>query len=67
MFRSEINGHHENQEVCLKIFPPQVAAGESAVAQLEPVDPFQHRARGEGFPWRLVCHDTQPSGGKLRD
>lgn len=59
MFRSEVNGHHENQEICLSIFPPQVTAGESAVAQLESVDPYNHGVRRRGVPWSLVCGDRQ--------
>ena len=59
MFRSEINGWHENQEVCLTVFPPQITAGETALAQLEPADPSWHRARRGVLPWRLVCDETQ--------
>lgn len=59
MFRSEINGHHENQEVCLSVFPPQVTAGETAIAQLEPIDSSRQRAGGVARPWRLVCDDAQ--------
>ena len=59
MFRSEVNGHHENQEICLSIFPPQVTAGESAVAQLESVDPYSDPARRRGMPWSLVGDDRQ--------
>jgi RNA polymerase sigma-70 factor (ECF subfamily) len=55
MFRSEINGYHEDQEVFLKVFPPQVTVGATAVAQLEPAVP----TRAVGSPWCLVCGGTQ--------
>jgi RNA polymerase sigma factor (sigma-70 family) len=59
MFRCEMSGHHESQEISLNIFPPQVTAGESAVAQLDPVDPSLDPARRRGSPWSLVCDDRQ--------
>lgn len=59
MFRSELDGCIENQGIYLKIFPPQVTAGESAVAQLEPVGPSRTRARQGESPWNLVCDDAQ--------
>lgn len=65
MFRSEVNGHHENQEVCLSIFPPQVTAGESAVAQLESVDPYVDPAGRRGLPWSLAA-DDRPLGASDR-
>ena len=59
MFRSEVNGHHENQEVCLSVFPPQVTAGETAIAQLEPIDPSRKSSKRGAQSWRLICEDTQ--------
>lgn len=58
MSRVVMNGFHEDQEMLLRIFPPQVTAGESAYARIEPVGAYRPWSGREAFPWSLSCEES---------